>query len=159
MILMKTRVLGIDPGLLETGWGVVEIAGQRLQYIASGVIKTSSTAALSNRLLHIHNNIQQIVIEFMPQAAAIEDTYVNNNFGSSLKLSHARAAAILSLAINNIAAAEYPAKTVKKSLVGNGNADKEQVQAMLALLLKGLVIKNNNEADAIAVAICHAHHI
>lgn len=156
---MKTRVLGIDPGLLETGWGVVEIAGQRLQYIASGVIKTSSTAALSNRLLHIHNNIQQIVIEFMPQAAAIEDTYVNNNFGSSLKLSHARAAAILSLAINNIAAAEYPAKTVKKSLVGNGNADKEQVQAMLALLLKGLVIKNNNEADAIAVAICHAHHI
>lgn len=159
MILMTTRVIGIDPGLMETGWGVVEISGQRLQYIASGFIKTNSNDALSQRLLHIHNNIQQVVTEFSPQAAAIEDTYVNNNYGSSLKLSHARAAAILSLAINNLIAAEYPAKTVKKSLVGSGKAEKEQVQAMLSLLLKGLVIKNNNEADALAVAICHAHHL
>lgn len=156
---MTIRVLGIDPGLVETGWGIVEITGQRLVYIASGAIKPPSQALFSQRLLYIYNGIKDIISEFSPHEAAIEDTYVNSNYGSSLKLAQARAAAILALASNGLEAVEYPAKKVKKSLVGSGSAEKEQIQAMLSLLLKGIVIKNNNEADAVAIAICHAHHL
>lgn len=156
---MINRVIGIDPGLMETGWGIIESSGQRIKYIASGVIKTESADPLPKRLLKIHTDLLEILDEYRPNTSGIEDTYVNVNSGSSLKLSHARASAMLTLAIRECIIAEYPAKTVKKSLVGNGKAEKEQIQAMLVILLGGMLVKNKNEADALAIAICHAHHI
>lgn len=157
--MMKIRVLGIDPGLTETGWGIVDCAGQKLEYIASGTICSKASMPLSERLLNIYNCTQKVILEFAPQRAAIENTYVSNNYESSLKLAHARAAAMLSMAIAGIALEEYQAKTVKKSILGSGNSQKEQVQVMLKYLLGGLIVKNHNEADAIAIAICHANHL
>ena len=154
-----TKVLGIDPGLMETGWAVIEYYGQKIKYISSGVIKTNAEEQLPLRLLKIHNELSSVIDSFAPDTSGIENTYVNINSGSSLKLSHARASAILTMAIKNCPVYEYPAKTIKKSVVGNGKADKEQIQSMLSILLGGLLIKNKNEADALAIAICHAHHI
>jgi crossover junction endodeoxyribonuclease RuvC len=156
---MINRVIGIDPGLMETGWGVIESSGQRIKYISSGVIRTEASDPLHKRLLKIHIDLLEILDKYHPNTSGIEDTYVNVNSGSSLKLSHARASAMLTLAIRNCPVIEYPAKTVKKSLVGNGKAEKEQIQAMLVILLGGMLVKNKNEADALAIAICHAHHI
>ena len=156
---MKNRILGVDPGLVETGWSIVDIFNRRLEYIASGVIKTDINLPIPQRLLSIHQGITTVIEQHEPMTAAIENTYVNSNFASSLKLAHARAASMLPLAAAGLTIEEYPAKTVKKCLVGNGKADKEQMQAMLKLLLGGMVIKNNNEADAVAIAICHAYHI
>jgi len=156
---MINRVIGIDPGLTETGWGIIESVGQRIQYIASGVIKTEASDPLPKRLLKIHTELLEVLDRYHPNASGIEDTYVNVNSGSSLKLSHARASAMLTLAMRACPIVEYPAKTVKKSLVGNGKAEKEQIQAMLVILLGGAFVKNKNEADALAIAICHAHHI
>ncbi len=156
---MKIRVLGIDPGLVQTGWGVIDIVDRKSVYVASGVIKTDSSHELPARMLIIHQGIQLIIDQLNPTVSAIEKTYVNKNFESSLKLAHARAAAMLSLAIGQLNIVEYQAKTVKNSVVGSGNAEKQQVQAMISILLNKKVAWNNNEADALAVAICHAHHI
>ena len=152
------KILGIDPGLNNTGWGVIEYFDNRCVYISSGVIKTSAKEDDSCRLLKIHDGIAEVVKTYQPTKAAIEQTYVNNNFASSLKLAQARGAAILTLATQGLFPAEYQAKTIKKAVVGSGRADKTQMVEMLKFLLPGSNIANPDAADATAIAICHAHY-
>lgn len=151
------RVFGIDPGLQRTGWGVIDVAGNRLTHISHGVIKTDSKAVLSERLKYIFDELTQMITLWQPTHAAIEETFMNNNAASALKLGVARGAGMLAPAKFGLAVAEYPANLVKKSVVGVGHADKEQVQAMIKVLLPG-VEASSDAADALAVAICHAHH-
>jgi len=150
------RILGIDPGLQHTGWGIIDYKNNALSIVDFGVIHSTSKDPISDRLFKIHNDIKTIIASYSPTQAAIEETYVNKNFASSLKLAHARAAAILSLRINGLTPSEYGAKTVKKTLTGSGTADKTQVIKMLGFLMPGLIVKNEDSADALAVAICHS---
>ncbi len=151
------RIIGIDPGLQHTGWGIIDVTGNRLAHISHGVVITDSKAATSDRLLKIFNELTQMMGIWLPTDAAIEETFVNKNPASSLKLGLARGVAMVAPAKLGIAVAEYPANLVKKSVVGVGHAEKEQVQAMIKVLLPG-VEASSDAADALAVAICHAHH-
>ena len=153
------RILGIDPGLQHTGWGVIESNGDALRFIAAGVINTSPKDEMADRLITINKSIIQIVEKYMPEYSAIEETYVNKNFGSSLKLSHARAAAILTLGLQGLSPAEYAAKTIKKTLVGSGAAEKQQIMQMLGFLMPGIKITNQDASDAVAIAVCHSRFI
>lgn len=151
------KVLGIDPGLNKTGWAIIEKGRDNsLKLIASGLIKTNPKDPISQRLLVIHEALNQLFQAHKIASAAIEETYVNTNFASSLKLSHARAAAILSCAIMGIHTQEYGAKTVKKNITGNGNAEKDQVGFMIQRIIPGSQNISQDINDAIAIAICHA---
>lgn len=155
------RVIGIDPGLRNTGWAVIEVhkSNNEVKFIDCGVIKTTATLSLAERLHQLHLGIDDKVKMFAIQSAAIEETFVNMNYASSLKLSQARAAAMLSLTIAGLIPTEYAATTVKKTIVGTGRAEKDQVMKMLKLLIKGLNdIKSQDASDALAIALCHAHH-
>jgi crossover junction endodeoxyribonuclease RuvC len=151
------RILGIDPGLRRTGWGVVRLDGARLTHIAHGVIAPSPDAPLSERLLAVFEAIAVVITAHAPQEAAIEETFVTANGASTLKLGHARAAAMLAPARAGLPVAEYAAKVVKKALVGTGGADKAQIAFMVARLLPGCGGPTADAADALAVAIAHAH--
>lgn len=151
----SVRVLGIDPGLNRTGWAIVEAKGNSYFHIASGVIKTSASNDLALRLNKIFVELGGNIDEHKPSAAAIENTYVNQNFASSLQLAHARAACMLSCANAQVGVREYQAKSVKKLLTGSGNADKEQMLKMLSLMLPSLTNIGADEADAIAIALTH----
>jgi crossover junction endodeoxyribonuclease RuvC len=148
------RIIGVDPGLNRTGWGIIEIFGSQLNYIASGVIETKVAMPLPTRLACIYNKLNEILIEHKPNAAAIEETYVNTNFGSSLKLAQARAAAIISLEMNGLTLSSYQAKQVKKAVTGYGQADKDQMVKMINMLLPMCKVTQKDAADAIAIAIC-----
>ncbi len=150
------RILGVDPGLQHTGWGIIELYNNALRCVAARVINTSPRVEMAYRLLEIHGRLCEIVDKYNPVEAAIEETYVNKNFGSSLKLSHARAAAILTLSLKHLTPTEYAAKTVKKTLVGSGNAEKQQVMSMLNLLMPGLKLSSKDASDAVAIAVCHS---
>ena len=153
------KILGIDPGLQKTGWGVVESEGNRLHFIACGLIKTDSDLTLAQRLRQIDDGMQDVVKTHMPEEAAIEETFVNNNAASALKLGCARGVAMVVPARFDIPVFEYAANLIKKSVVGNGHATKDQMEMMVRTLIpavgRGL---GADEADAIAIAICHAHH-
>ncbi len=151
------RIIGIDPGLQRTGWGVIEIVGNKLTHIAHGVVATAPKAAMADRLAMIFGELTKLVHLWKPDEAAIEETFVNKNAASSLKLGQARGAAMVAPSTLGLSVAEYPATLVKKSVVGTGHAEKEQVQAMIKALLLG-VEASSDAADALAVAICHAHH-
>jgi len=151
------RILGLDPGLRRTGWGVVAVEGARLAHVAHGVIAADETLALAERLLAIHRGVAEVVTRLSPHEAAIEETFMTANGASTLKLGHARAAAMLAPAAAGLAVAEYAAKVVKKALVGTGGADKAQVAFMVARLLPSAGPTTSDAADALAVAICHAH--
>jgi crossover junction endodeoxyribonuclease RuvC len=151
------RILGLDPGLRRTGWGVVAIEGARLSHLAHGVIAPPEQTPLAERLLAIHRGVADVVAAWAPDEAAIEETFVTANGASTLKLGHARAAAMLAPAAAGLAVAEYAAKVVKKALVGTGGADKAQVSFMVARLLPAAGSASADAADALAVAICHAH--
>lgn len=151
------RIIGIDPGLQRTGWGVIDVAGNRLTHIAHGVIKTDSKAGPAERLKHIYNELTKMLTLWQPQQAAVEETFMNNNPASAIKLGQARGVAMLAPATFGISVFEYPANLIKKSVVGAGHAEKEQVQMMIKVLLPG-VEASSDAADALAVAICHAHH-
>ncbi|HEY7900713.1 MAG TPA: crossover junction endodeoxyribonuclease RuvC [Caulobacteraceae bacterium] len=151
------RILGLDPGLRHTGWGVVVADGARLSHIAHGVISPDPTAALSVRLLILHRAVCAVVAAHAPDEAAIEETFVTANGASSLKLGHARAAAMLGPAAAGLLVAEYAAREIKKALVGFGAADKQQVAFMVARLLPRCGDPPADAADALAVAITHAH--
>jgi crossover junction endodeoxyribonuclease RuvC len=151
------RIIGIDPGLQRTGWGIIDVAGSRLIHISHGVIATDAKAAISVRLLTIFDGLMDMVSLWQPGEAAIEETFVNRNPASALKLGLARGAAMLAPAKAGLSVAEYPANLVKKSVVGAGHAEKEQVQMMIKVLLPG-VEASSDAADALAVAICHSHH-
>jgi crossover junction endodeoxyribonuclease RuvC len=153
-----TRLLGLDPGLRHTGWGVIDVDGSRLRYVADGALHPDPDRALAERLVELHDGIAKVIAEYRPQAAAVEETFVNKNAGSTLKLGLARGVALLVPALAGLAVAEYPANLIKKSIVGAGHADKTQVQMMVRRLLPGCLAQSADAADALAVAICHAHH-
>ena len=151
------RILGIDPGLQRTGWGVIDVEGNRLSHVAHGVVKTVTRETLAERLRTVFDGLDKLIVLWKPLAAAVEETFMNNNPASALKLGQARAAAMLAPACAGLPVFEYPANLIKKSVVGAGHADKAQVQAMIKILLPG-VEAQSDAADALAVAICHAHH-
>ena len=152
------RLIGLDPGLRNTGWGIIESSGSRLRYVADGAVHTDSERPLAERLVQLHEGLTAVIAAYRPVAAAVEETFVNKNPTSTLKLGLARGVALLVPALARLAVAEYPANLVKKSVVGAGHAGKEQVQAMVRILLPGCLTETADAADALAVAICHAHH-
>jgi crossover junction endodeoxyribonuclease RuvC len=152
------RLLGIDPGLRFTGWGVIEVDGNRLRHVADGVIATDSETSVPERLKVLHDALQALMARFGPDEAAVEETYVNRNGAATLKLGYARGVALLAPALAGILVTEYGAKAVKLAVVGTGGAEKAQVQMMVRRLLPGAAIGRADAADALAVAICHAHH-
>ena len=152
------RILGIDPGLRVTGWGVVAIEGARLSHIAHGVIAPKDTLAFSERLLFLFEAVTEVIDAHAPHEAAIEETFMNNNAASALKLGHARAMAMIVPARAGLPVAEYAATVVKKSVVGTGAAEKDQVGFMIARLLPTAGKTTADAADALAVAIALAHH-
>jgi crossover junction endodeoxyribonuclease RuvC len=151
------RLLGIDPGLRFTGWGIVDSAGNRLRHVADGVISTADLSDVPLRLKHLHDALAEILDRYAPDEAAVEETYVNRNGSATLKLGYARGVALLAPAKHGIPVFEYGAKTVKLAVVGTGGADKEQVSLMVRRLLPGVVPKRADATDALAIAICHAH--
>jgi crossover junction endodeoxyribonuclease RuvC len=151
------RLIGLDPGLRLTGWGVIDVEGNRLRHVAHGVIKVSVEGTLAQRLYELFEGICGIVAEQKPSEAAVEETFVNINPGSTLKLGQARGVVLLAPARAGLPVYEYAANLVKKSVVGAGHADKRQIAMMVGRLLPGVEAKAD-AADALAVAICHAHH-
>lgn len=156
--MAATRILGIDPGLQKCGWGVIESEGNRLRFIASGLIKTAASDPLGARLAHIHQQLHKAVETFSPDTAAIEETFVNKNPASALKLGQARGVAMAVPALHGLHVAEYSPNKIKKSVVGAGHADKNQIGAMIQILLPTCGQITADEADALAVAITHAHY-
>ena len=153
-----TRLIGIDPGLRFTGWGLLDVDGNRLRHVADGVIATDSDVSVPARLKLLHDQLIAVLELHRPDEAAVEETYVNVNGAATLKLGYARGVALLTPALFGISVAEYGAKSVKMAVVGTGGADKAQVAMMVRRLLPGATIKRADAADALAVAICHAHH-
>ncbi len=151
------RILGLDPGLRRTGWGVVAVEGSRLSHIAHGVITPKDTLPFAERLLCLFREVCVVIEQHAPHEAAIEETFATANGSSTLKLGHARAAAMIAPAQAGLPVAEYAAKVVKKAVVGTGGADKDQVAFMIARLLPGSGAPTADAADALAVAIAHAH--
>jgi len=152
-----TIILGIDPGLGTTGWGVIRYQGNRLSHIANGQIRTNAKAPLPSRLLELDTAIAAIVTDYRPDAAAIEEIYVNKNPQTTLKLVQARGGLLLSLARAGLSVGEYAPRLIKKAIVGTGAAEKVQIDAMVQRLLPGVQIAGPDAADALAVAITHAH--
>src|SRR5262245_42817153 len=152
------RLVGLDPGLRLTGWGVIEVEGNRLRHIGDGVIATDSDEPVPERLKILHDALLALLDRFRPQEAAVEETYVNRNGAATLKLGYARGVALLAPVLSGVPVTEYAAKSVKMAVVGTGGADKTQVQMMVQRLLPGAAIRRADAADALAVAICHAHH-
>jgi crossover junction endodeoxyribonuclease RuvC len=152
------RILGIDPGLRRTGWGVVEIAGNRLTYLGCGSVLTNDRDGLAIRLLTIHDGLMRILEEFRPDEAAVEATFVNKDANATLKLGQARGIAMVVPARAGVSVAEYAPNLVKKSIVGAGHADKTQVRMMIGVLLPKADPTTDDAADALAIAVTHAHH-
>jgi crossover junction endodeoxyribonuclease RuvC len=153
------KVLGLDPGLGTTGWGVIQADGNRLSHIANGQLKTDPAAPLPERLVDLYHQLETLIVDYGPEASAVEEVFVNKNPQSTLKLSHARGVALMCAAKAGIAVGEYAPTLVKKAVVGTGGAEKAQVHAMVARLLSGAKIAGPDAADALAVAITHAHHL
>lgn len=152
------RVLGIDPGLRATGWGVIEVDGARLRHVSNGTCRPVADA-MANRLLELYRALSEVLREHGPSEAAVESTFVNKDSAGSLKLGQARGVALLALAEAGLAVGEYAPNAVKKTVVGVGHAEKAQVLHMVRMQLPGAVIAGADAADALAVAICHAHHV
>src|SRR6267143_1060802 len=152
------RVLGLDPGLRHTGWGVIDVAGNRLSYVADGVVHAPTDLPLAERLVVLFRHVIDVLERFRPDEAAVEETFVNKNASSTLKLGVARGVVLLAPAERGLPVAEYSANLVKKAVVGAGHAEKSQVQLMVRRLLIGCSGGEPDAADALAVAICHAHY-
>ena len=152
------RILGIDPGLRRTGWGVIACEGNRLVFVACGSVETTERAALAERLVAIHDGLTKVVAEFCPDEAAVENTFVNRDGASTLKLGQARGIAMLIPARAGLSVAEYAPNLVKKTIVGAGHAEKSQIRMMLGVLLPKADPSSDDAADALAIAITHAHH-
>jgi crossover junction endodeoxyribonuclease RuvC len=150
-------ILGVDPGLVNTGWGIITRDGANLKFVACGTIVTSAKAEMPERLRQINKNLKEVLESYTIDSAAVEEIFVNTNNLTSLKLGHARGAIILTLSLADISVSEYSAKNVKKAVVGTGGAQKEQVGMMIKVLLPKATVKSEHEADALAVAICHAN--
>ncbi len=151
------RLIGIDPGLRNTGWGVLETDGNRLVFVASGTVKPAHGAALSERLRALHDGLQSVLSRYRPEEAAVECTFVNRDAGATLKLGQARGVCLLVPALAGLTVSEYAPNAVKKSVIGAGHGDKGQIKAMVNLLMPKAQYDSDDAADALAVAICHAH--
>ena len=152
------RILGIDPGLRRTGWGVIACEGNRLVYIGCGSVETNERLALAERLVAIHDGLARIVAEFRPDEAAVEATFVNRDATATLKLGQARGIALLVPAKAGVMVAEYAPNLVKKTIVGAGHAEKAQIRRMIGVLLPRADPQSEDAADALAIAVTHAHH-
>lgn len=152
------RILGLDPGLRKTGWGLVISEGTKLSFIACGVVESDEKQPLADRLRQLHEGIASVIARHRPQEVAVEETFVNRDPQSALKLGQARGIALVVPALAGLDVAEYAANLVKKTVVGVGHADKKQVQAMIRVLLPKAETRSADAADALAVAICHAQH-
>jgi len=152
-------ILGLDPGLGTTGWGLVRADGNRLSHLANGQIKTDPKQPLPQRLAHLATQLDALFVDHAPDAAAVEEVFVNKNPQSTLKLAHARGVCLMLAARSGLEVGEYAARLVKKAVVGTGAAEKAQVHAMVQRLLPGVAIAGPDAADALAVAITHAHHL
>lgn len=152
------RIIGIDPGLRRTGWGVIDVDGNRLIFVGCGTVESREALPLSERLLAINVGLARVLGEFSPAEAAIEQTFVNKDGASTLKLGQARGVAMLAPAALGIPVAEYAPNLVKKTVVGAGHADKNQIRVMLGILLPKADPQSADAADALAIAITHAHH-
>ena len=152
------RVMGIDPGLRHTGWGIIEAEGHRLSHVANGVVAPDTLPDIAERLLQLHEGLVRVLEQYAPDTAAVEVSLANRNAASTLKLGMARGTALVAAALQGIPVGEYLPMIVKKAVVGTGHADKAQVAMMVGRLLPGCEIAAPDAADALAVAICHAHN-
>jgi crossover junction endodeoxyribonuclease RuvC len=157
-MIRPIRILGIDPGLRRTGWGLVEIAGNRLIFVACGSVTTREDEALAARLLVIHDGLMRVLEEFRPDEAAVEATFVNRDAKATLKLGQARGIAMVVPAKAGVPVSEYAPNLVKKSIVGAGHGEKAQVRMMIGVLLPKADPSSDDAADALAIAVTHAHH-
>ncbi len=152
------RILGIDPGLRRTGWGLIEADGNRLIHIACGSLETNERAELGTRLLAIHDGLIAVIEQYQPHEAAVEATFVNANAAATLKLGQARGIAMLVPAKAGLTVTEYAPNVIKKTVVGAGHGEKMQIRMMVGVLLPRADPKSDDAADALAIAVCHAHH-
>ncbi|MER9415222.1 crossover junction endodeoxyribonuclease RuvC [Mesorhizobium sp. M0306] len=152
------RIIGIDPGLRRTGWGIVESLGNSLRFVASGTVRSDDKAALAVRLCQLHDGLAQILHAGMPHEAAVEQTFVNKDAAATLKLGQARGIAMLVPARAGLVVAEYAPNAVKKAVIGVGHGDKKQIHMMVKVLMPKATFDSDDAADALAIAICHAHH-
>jgi crossover junction endodeoxyribonuclease RuvC len=157
-VAQTIRILGLDPGLRKTGWGMVAQEGSRLSFIACGAVLSDDRRTLAERLRQLHDGLMSVLAEFAPDEVAVEETFVNKDAQATLKLGHARGIALLAPALLGLPVAEYAANLVKKTVVGVGHADKKQVGVMVRVLLPKSDAKTEDAADALAVAITHAQH-
>lgn len=153
----RIRILGLDPSLVKCGWGIVEASGLKITHVAHGVIKPNPKQDMALRIGELYQDIEDIIRIHGPDEAAVEDMFLKNNPNSAIKLGYARAMCLLAPTRAGLYVGEYSAKKVKKSVVGTGQADKAQVAAMMNVLLPGIGVKAGDAADALAIAICHAH--
>lgn len=153
-------ILGVDPGLQRTGWGIIRKEGSNLKFIACGTVTSDNKLPLPARLLQLHDGLLEIITHYKPEVSAVEETFVNVNPASTLKLGQARGAILMTLSLAGLAVHEYSATNVKKTVTGSGRAEKEQVQALVEMLLPACKpsIKGADAADALAIAICHSSH-
>ncbi len=160
MVMSKEmiRIMGLDPGLRRTGWAVIESDGVRLSFVQSGLITSNAGEPLAYRLRALYDGIAGVIVSLKPREAAVEETFVNTNARATLKLGQARGVALLVPALKGLTIGEYPPNLIKKSVVGAGHADKKQIQAMVRFLLPKAEFSNADEADALAIAICHVNH-
>ncbi len=152
------RILGIDPGLRRMGWGIVDVEGNALRFVAAGTVRSDETAALADRLCQLHDGLQAVLDAHGPEEAAVEATFVNKDAAATLKLGQARGIAMLVPARAGLSVAEYAPNAVKKTVIGVGHGDKKQIQMMVKVLLPKSTADTADAADALAIAICHAHH-
>ncbi|MER2537315.1 MAG: crossover junction endodeoxyribonuclease RuvC [Rhizobiaceae bacterium] len=157
-MLQAIRILGIDPGLRRTGWGVVDVAGSMLRFVAAGTVKSDDKGELAPRLRQLHDGLQDIMLLHGPLEAAVEQTFVNKDAAATLKLGQARGIAMLVPALAGLPVAEYAPNAVKKAVIGVGHGDKAQIHMMVKVLMPKAVFDTEHAADALAIAICHAHH-
>ncbi|MEO6608119.1 MAG: crossover junction endodeoxyribonuclease RuvC [Aestuariivirga sp.] len=156
--MAPVRIIGIDPGLRHTGWGIIEADGTRLSYVADGAVHSVNEDDLATRLLQIHEQILAVLDEFKPDEAAIEETFVNKDARATLKLGQARGVVMLAPVLRKIGVAEYAPNVIKKTVVGVGHAEKDQVKHMVKILLPRAQLNTVDSIDALAIAICHAQH-
>jgi len=152
------RIIGIDPGLQRTGWGVVDSLGSALSFVGAGTIKSDAKAGLSSRLCQLHDGLNEVMDALKPHEAAVEETFVNKDARATLKLGQARGIAMLVPAKAGLCVAEYAPNRVKKTVIGVGHGDKAQIKMMIGMLLPKAVYDSDDAADALAIAICHAHN-
>ncbi|MEM6461683.1 MAG: crossover junction endodeoxyribonuclease RuvC [Pseudomonadota bacterium] len=152
------RIIGIDPGLRRTGWGMVESLGSTLRFLAAGTVRSDSNCDLATRLCQLHDGLADVLGAYSPQEAAVEATFVNKDAGATLKLGQARGIAMLVPALAGLPVSEYAPNAVKKSVIGVGHGDKKQIHMMVRVLMPKAQFDTDDAADALAIAICHAHH-